>query len=88
MKVVTMRQKSLENSIEKSDQNSVDGMRHEVYSKGKWRIKGRALDATPLPMMVLTVAFGNKDAPTQGTSAAYNAEVSYAQRPLVYVFLV
>ena len=35
MKVVLMRQKSLENSIEKSDQNSVDGMRQEVYSKGK-----------------------------------------------------
>ena len=35
MKVVTMRQKSLENSIEKSDQNSVDGMMQEVYSKGK-----------------------------------------------------
>ena len=35
MKVVTMRHKSLENSIEKSDQNSVDGMRQEVYSKGK-----------------------------------------------------
>ena len=37
MKVVMMRQKSLENSIEKSDQNSVDGMmiRQEVYSKGK-----------------------------------------------------
>ena len=34
MKVVMMRQKSLENSIEKSDQNSVDGMRQEVYSKG------------------------------------------------------
>ena len=30
-----MRQKSLKNSIEKSDQNSVDGMRQEVYSKGK-----------------------------------------------------
>ena len=27
MKVVMMRQKSLESSIEKSDQNSVDGMR-------------------------------------------------------------
>ena len=35
MKVVMMRQKSLENSNEKSDQNSVDGMRQEVYSKGK-----------------------------------------------------
>ena len=35
MKVVMMRQKSLENSIEKSDQNWVDGMRQEVYSKGK-----------------------------------------------------
>ena len=39
MKVVMMRQKSLENSIEKSkiksDQDSVDGMRQEVYSKGK-----------------------------------------------------
>ena len=35
MKVVMMRQKSLESSIEKSDQNSVDGMRQEVYSKGK-----------------------------------------------------
>ena len=34
MKVVMMRQKSLENSIEKSDQDSVDGMRQEVYSKG------------------------------------------------------
>ena len=37
MKVVMMRQKSLENSIEKSekknDQDSVDGMRQEVYSK-------------------------------------------------------
>jgi len=35
--VVMMRQKSLESSIEKSDQNSVDGMRQEdlVYSKGK-----------------------------------------------------
>jgi len=32
---VMMRQKSLESSIEKSDQNSVDGMRQEVYSKGK-----------------------------------------------------
>ena len=31
MKVVMMRQKSLESSIEKSDQNSVDGMRQEVY---------------------------------------------------------
>ena len=35
MKVVMMRQKSLENQVEKSDQNSVDGMRQEVYSKGK-----------------------------------------------------
>jgi len=35
MKVVMMRQKSLENSIQKSDQDSVDGMRQEVYSKGK-----------------------------------------------------
>jgi len=35
MKVVMMRQKSLESSIEKSDQNSVDGMRQDVYSKGK-----------------------------------------------------
>ena len=35
MKVVMMRQKSLESNIEKSDQNSVDGMRQEVYSKGK-----------------------------------------------------
>ena len=35
MKVVMMRQKSLENSIEKSDQDSFDGMRQEVYSKGK-----------------------------------------------------
>ena len=35
MKVVMMRQKRLENSIEKSDQNSVDGMTQEVYSKGK-----------------------------------------------------
>ena len=35
MKVVMMRQKSLENSIEKNDQDSVDGMRQEVYSKGK-----------------------------------------------------
>ena len=35
MKVVMMRQKSLESSIEKSDQNSVDGMMQEVYSKGK-----------------------------------------------------
>ena len=39
MKVVMMRQKSQENSIEKSekknDQDSVDGMRQEVYSKGK-----------------------------------------------------
>ena len=37
IKVVMMRQKSLENSIEKSekknDQDSVDGMRQEVYSK-------------------------------------------------------
>ena len=33
MKVVMMTQKSLENSIEKSDQDSVDGMRQEVYSK-------------------------------------------------------
>ena len=33
MTVVMMRQKSLE--IEKSDQNSVDRMRQEVYSKGK-----------------------------------------------------
>ena len=33
MKVVMMRQMSLENSIEKSDQNLVDGMRQEVYSK-------------------------------------------------------
>ena len=35
MKVVMMKQKSLESSIEESDQNSVDGMRQEVYSKGK-----------------------------------------------------
>ena len=39
MKVVMMGQMSLDNSIEKSekknDQNSVDGMRQEVYSKGK-----------------------------------------------------
>ena len=39
MTVVMMRQMSLENSIEKSekknDQDSVDGMRQEVYSKGK-----------------------------------------------------
>ena len=35
MTVVMMRQISLENSIEKSDQNSVDGMRQELYSKGK-----------------------------------------------------
>ena len=35
MKVVMMRQKSLENLIEKSDQDSVDGMRQEVYSLGK-----------------------------------------------------
>ena len=35
MKVVMIRQKSSESSIEKSDQNSVDGMRQEVYSKGK-----------------------------------------------------
>ena len=39
MKVVMMRPKSLENSIEKSekknDQDSVDGMRQEVYAKGK-----------------------------------------------------
>ena len=35
MKVVMMRQMSLESSIEKSDQNSVDRMRQEVYSKGK-----------------------------------------------------
>jgi len=34
MKVVMMRQKNLESSIEKSDQNSVDGMRQD-YSKGK-----------------------------------------------------
>jgi len=36
---VMMRQMSLENSIEKSekknDQDSIDGMRQEVYSKGK-----------------------------------------------------
>ena len=39
MTVVMMRQMSLENSIEKSekknDQDQVDGMRQEVYSKGK-----------------------------------------------------
>ena len=35
MKVVMMRQKSLESSIEKSDQNSVDGIRQKFYSKGK-----------------------------------------------------
>ena len=35
MKVVMMRQKSLKSSIEKSDQNSVDRIRQEVYSKGK-----------------------------------------------------
>ena len=39
MTVVMMRQMSLENSIEKSekknDQDLVDGMRKEVYSKGK-----------------------------------------------------
>ena len=39
MKVVMMRQKSQENSIVKSekknDQDSVDRMRQDVYSKGK-----------------------------------------------------
>ena len=39
MKVAMMRQMSLDNSIEKiekkNDQDSVDGMRQEVYSKGK-----------------------------------------------------
>ena len=39
MKVVMMRQMSLENQVEKSekknDQDSVDGMRQQVYSKGK-----------------------------------------------------
>ena len=39
MAVVMMIQMSLENWVEKSekknDQNSVDGMRQEVYSKGK-----------------------------------------------------
>jgi len=39
MSVVMMGQTSLENSIEKSekknDQDYVDGMRQEVYSKGK-----------------------------------------------------
>ena len=38
MTVVMMRQMSLENSIkksEKNDQGQVDGMRQEVYSKGK-----------------------------------------------------
>ena len=39
MKMAMMRQKSQQNSIEKSekknDQDSVDGMRQEVYSKGK-----------------------------------------------------
>ena len=35
MRVVMMGQMSLDNSAEKSDQNSVDGMRQEVYSKGK-----------------------------------------------------
>jgi len=38
MRVVMMRQMSLENSIEKSekknDQDCFDGMRQEVYSKG------------------------------------------------------
>ena len=39
MTVVMMRQMSLENSTEKrekkNDQDQVDGMRQEVYSKGK-----------------------------------------------------
>ena len=39
MTVVVMGQMSLENSVEKSqkknDQDQVDGMRQEVYSKGK-----------------------------------------------------
>ena len=39
MTVVMMRQMSLENQVEKSekktDQDQVDGMRQEVYSKGK-----------------------------------------------------
>ena len=42
MTVVTMRQMSLENSVDsveksekKNDQDQVDGMRQEVYSKGK-----------------------------------------------------
>ena len=39
MKVVMMGQMSLDNSVEKSekknDQDQVDGMRQEVYSKGK-----------------------------------------------------
>ena len=39
MTVVMMGQMSLDNSVEKSekknDQNQVDGMRQEVYSKGK-----------------------------------------------------
>jgi len=33
MRQVMMRQKSLENSIEKSDQNSVDGMRHAGFQR-------------------------------------------------------
>ena len=40
--VVMMRQMSLENQVEKSekknDQDSVDGMRKEVYYKGKVQI--------------------------------------------------
>ena len=39
MRVVMMGQMSLDNSVEKSekknDQDQIDGMRQEVYSKGK-----------------------------------------------------
>ena len=41
MTVVMMRQMSLESSIEKSDQNSVDGMRQEV--EGLWPMAAAAV---------------------------------------------
>jgi len=47
MTVVMMRQTSLESSTEKSekknDQDSVDGMRQEVYSKGKEEMQERSV---------------------------------------------